>query len=58
MTRKCNLYSKLNYPVTIKYGKDSIIVPPFARNFLVEDTTKLGILPSGIRKIDVQEGGK
>jgi hypothetical protein len=58
MAKKCYLYSKANHPVTIKYDKADLVIPPNAKKFLLEDTTKVGVLPSSIRKVDIEEGGK
>jgi len=56
MARKAYLYSKANYSITIKYGKEDLVVPPMAKKFPVDDSTKLGVLPPQIRK--VEEGSK
>lgn len=56
MARKCYLYSKANYPITIKYDKKDLVIPPNAKKFLLEDTTKVGVLPALVRKVDIQEG--
>ena len=58
MARKTYIYSKLNYPIAVKYGKQSIVIPAFAKKFLLEDTTKVGALPPGVRKVDIKEGEK
>lgn len=50
------LYSKANYPIPVKYGKDTIILPPNAKKYLIEDITLLGALPPKVRLIE--EGGK
>ena len=55
MARKGYLYSKANYPVTIKYKGQDLIIPPNASNVLIEDVSKLGFLPPTIRK--VEKGG-
>lgn len=39
--------SQVNYPITIKYGDDSIVVSPRAKLKLA-DINKLGTLPKGI----------
>lgn len=56
MAKKCFIYSKANYPITIKYDKKDLIVPPNAK-LLLEDTTKVGVLPPKLRKVEI-EGGK
>ena len=58
MAKKCYLYSKANYPITIQYDKKDLIVPANAKKFLLEDTTKVGALPPKVRKVDITEGGK
>lgn len=57
MAKKCYLYSKANYPITIKYDKKDLVIPALAKKFLLEDTTKVGALPPKVRKVDI-EGGK
>ena len=54
MARKCYLYSRANYPIVIKYDKKDLVIPPNAKKFLLEDTTKVGPLPSKIRKVDIE----
>lgn len=54
MARKCYLYSRANYPIVIKYDKKELVIPPNAKKFLLEDTTKVGALPSKIRKVDIE----
>jgi len=54
MARKCYLYSRANYPIVIKYDKKDLVIPPNAKKFLLEDTTKVGALPSKIRKVDIE----
>jgi hypothetical protein len=56
MATKCYVYSKANYPVTIKYDKKDLIVPANAK-LLLEDTNKVGVLPAKLRKVDIIEGG-
>ena len=56
MAKKCYLYSKANYPITIKYDKQDLIVPANAKKFLLEDTTKVGVLPPKIRKVEIEGG--
>lgn len=58
MAKKCYLYSKANYPICIKYDKKDLIIPPNAKKFLLEDTTKVGVLPPKVRKVEIEEGGK
>lgn len=52
------LFSKLDYTVTIPYGDDSLPIPPFARNYVVPDESKLGKLPMGITKIEIKDKKK
>lgn len=56
MATKCYLYSKANYPITIKYDKKDLVIPPNAKKFLLEDTTKVGVLPPKVRKVDIEGG--
>lgn len=56
MAKQCYLYSKANYPVTIKYDRKDLVIPPNARKFLLEDTTKVGVLPPNVRKVDIEGG--
>ena len=49
--KSCYLYSKANYPVTIQYDGEALIVPPNASKFLIANESKLGILPKSIRKV-------
>lgn len=58
MAKKCYIYSKLNYAVRIKYGKEELMIPPYAKKYVLEDTTKVGVLPQGVRKVDIKEGEK
>jgi hypothetical protein len=55
MARKCYLYSKANYPITIKYDKKDLVLPANSKT-LVEDTTKVGVLPPKVRKVDIEGG--
>jgi hypothetical protein len=55
MTTKCYIYSKANYPITIKYDKKDLIVPANAK-LLLEDTRKVGVLPAKLRKVDIEGG--
>lgn len=50
-TKACYLYSRANYPVTIQYDNEDLIVPPNANKFLIADEGKLGKLPNVIRKV-------
>lgn len=50
----CYLYSKLNYPMTIQYNNEDLIVPPNAMKFLLADASKVGTLPAGIRKVMIE----
>jgi len=54
MAKKCYLNSRANYPIVIKYDKQDLVIPPNAKKFLLEDTTKVGALPPKIRKIDIE----
>lgn len=56
MAKKCYLYSKANYPITIKYDKKDLVIPPNANKFLLGDTTKVGVLPPNVRKVDIEGG--
>lgn len=56
MAKKAYLYSKANYPIMIKYDRKDLIIPPNARKFLVQDVTKLGVLPPKVRKVDIEGG--
>ena len=53
----CYLYSKANYPITIKYDGKEITLPPNASNFKLADESKVEALPIGVRKV-VIGGGK
>lgn len=44
---KYKLISRLNYPVEIKYGEDSIILSPKAK-LNIKDKDALGVLPEGV----------
>ena len=56
MARMGYLYSKANYPVTLKYNGKDLIIPPNAQGIVIGDVSKLGFLPPTIRK--VEKGGK
>lgn len=56
MAKKCYLYSKANYPITIKYDRMDLVIPANAKKFMLEDTTKVGVLPPKIRKVDIEGG--
>lgn len=56
MANGCLLYSKANYPITIKYGDKNVILPPYARGFKLPDASKVGQLPKKVRMI--KEGDK
>ena len=58
MAKKCYLYSKANYPITIKYDKKDLVIPPNAKKFLLDDTTKDGVPPPKVRKDDIEGGTK
>lgn len=51
VNKDCKLYSKANYPITIKYGDRNVIVPPYARGFRLADASLVGELPKNIRMI-------
>ena len=44
---EAKLISRLNYPVTVKYGEDTIMISPRAK-LVVADADKVGKLPTGI----------
>lgn len=44
----CKLFSKLNYPVSIKYGKAEIEIPAKCHGLEISDESKLGKLPEGV----------
>lgn len=52
------LFSKLDYTVTVPYGKSSIMVPPYARELLVTNEKELGALPMGIKSVKVADNKK
>ena len=54
MAKKCYIYSRANYPIVIKYDKEDLVIPPNAKKFLLEDTTKVGALPNKLRKVDIE----
>jgi len=54
MTTKAHLYSRANYPIVIQYDGKDLVLPPNAKKYLVEDTTKVGALPSKVRKVDIE----
>lgn len=56
MAKQCYIYSKANYPIVIQYDKQSLVIPPNAKKFLLEDTTKVGALPPKVRKVDIEGG--
>lgn len=49
------LFSKANYPVTILYDNEPVILPPNAVKFKLADDRKLGALPKGVRKVMIME---
>lgn len=51
----CYLYSKANYPITIKYEGQDLILPPNATKFKLANENKLGILPKMVRKVTIKE---
>ena len=52
----CYLYSKANFPITIKYDGNDLILPPNASKFKLADESKLGALPKNVRKVTIREG--
>lgn len=42
------LYSRLNHPVELSYGGESLIVPPNARDKKIDNAALLGAVPKGI----------
>ena len=56
MATKCYIYSKANYPITIKYDKKDLVIPANANKFLLEDSRKVGVLPAKLRKVDIEGG--
>lgn len=52
------LFSKLDYTVTVPYGKSNIMIPPFARELFVANEKELGTLPKGIKSIKVADNKK
>jgi hypothetical protein len=58
MTNKvnaCYLYSKANYPITIKYDGQDLILPPNASKFKLANENKVGVLPKTVRKVTIRE---
>lgn len=51
----CYLYSRANYPVSITYKGEDIILPPNAAKVKIADESKLGALPKLVRKVTIQE---
>lgn len=49
------LFSKANYPITIMYDNEALILPPNANKFKLADENKLGTLPKGVRKVTIME---
>lgn len=54
MAKKCYIYSRANFPIVIKYNKEELVIPPNAKKFLLEDTTKVGALHPKLRKVDIE----
>lgn len=52
---RCYLYSKANFPITITYDGNKLILPPNARNVVFADDQKLGILPTNVIKVVAKE---
>lgn len=50
----CYLVSRANYPITITYDGKEMILPPHARDFKLADHTKVGVLPSLVRKVIIK----
>ena len=51
----CYLYSKANYSTRITYNGETIILPPFANKYRISDESKLGELPSHVKKISMSK---
>lgn len=51
----CYLYSKANYPIRIRYNGEDLMLPSNATKVLIEDESKLGVLPAKVRKITIKE---
>lgn len=51
----CYLYSKANYPITIKYDGQDLILPPNASKFKLANEARLGVLPASVRKVTIRE---
>lgn len=49
------LFSKLDYPVSVKYGDTEITIPARAFALEVQDEKKLGDLPTGVQKVLVKK---
>ena len=49
------LFSKLDYPVRVKYGDTSFTIPARATNIEVQDEKILGELPAGIQKVLIKK---
>ena len=43
----CNVKSRLNYPVTISYNGEALVIPPRG-NCKVADRNKIGAIPKGV----------
>lgn len=52
---ECYLFSTVSYNVQIRYNKDTLILPPFAKNIRISDDSKLGALPKGISKVIINQ---
>lgn len=49
------LVSRLNYPVAVPYGDSLVSVSPRATDVRIDDSSKLGELPTGISFIPDQQ---
>lgn len=49
------LFSKANYPITIVYNGESLVLPPFATKFKLANESLLGDLPKEVRKVTIME---
>jgi hypothetical protein len=52
----CKIFSKLNYSVSVKYGKAEIEIPARCHGLEISDESKLGNLPDGISVVTVKRG--
>lgn len=52
----CELYSSLNYPVSVPYKGSTLEIPPRAYKLLIMEENQLGKLPKGIKKVSIGKG--